>query len=220
MFLDRLDILAQKARPWIPFTALNTVWRMLDKEARTVLDIGCGKGEPMRFINRRKQFYAVGADIFKPYLKEYKRQGIHNEYVLCDVRHLPFADRSYDIVLCMEVLEHLEREEGKKLLSDMERIARKQVILSTPAGNYKQETYDENPHQEHKYLWIPREMRERGYELIGIGLRNLGGKSGIQSPLPRLLWPIMNFIWVLAGPVVYFLPGLAGDMVCKKKIGC
>jgi len=104
------------------------------------------------------------------------------------------------------------------LLRDMERIARKQVIFSTPVGNYKQEIYDGNPHQEHKYLWIPREMREHGYELIGIGLRNLGGKSGIQSPLPRLLWPIINFMWVLAGPVVYFLPGLAGDMVCKKGL--
>ena len=151
-------------------------------------------------------------------IRECKRQRIHSQYVLCDVRNLPFKDKSFDIVLCLEVLEHLGREEGKELLKKMEVIARKQVVLSTPVGNYKQESYDGNPHQEHKYTWSPKEMKARGYKVSGVGLRNIGGKAGIQSPLPSPLRLLVNIIWVLAGPVVYFLPGLAGDMVCTKKI--
>jgi hypothetical protein len=39
--------------PWIPFTSLNAVWRHIDPGSETILDVGCGKGEPFRFINRR-----------------------------------------------------------------------------------------------------------------------------------------------------------------------
>jgi len=218
-FSERLDVLAHKARPSVPFTALNTVWRLLDKESRSILDVGCGKGEPMKFINRHRKFHTMGVDIFEPYIEACKKQQIHDEYLLCNIQDLPFADKSFDIVLCMEVLEHLEKDDGEKLLMDMERIARRQVILTTPAGDYEQEAYDDNLHQEHKYIWSPREMKERGYRAVGIGVRNLGGKSGVQSPLPGFLHPLVNLTWVLAGPVVRFFPGLAGDMVCVKRIG-
>jgi hypothetical protein len=38
------EAVSQSVRPWLPFTALNTVWRHLDRRARTALDVGCGKG--------------------------------------------------------------------------------------------------------------------------------------------------------------------------------
>ena len=211
--------LAQKARPYIPFTALNTAWRSMNKGCQSILDVGCGTGEPMRFINRRNRYFSVGIDIFEPYLRECERQKNHSQYVLCDVRNLPFKEKSFDIVLCLEVLEHLGREEGETLLNKMESIAKKQVVLSTPVGNYKQESYDGNPHQEHKYTWSPKGMKARGYKVSGVGLRNLGGKAGIQSPFPQPLRVLISIIWVLAGPLVYFFPGLAGDMVCSKNFG-
>ena len=62
----RLDRLALRFRPYVPFSALNTVWRKLDKSSKTILDVGCGKGEPMAFINRHGKFKVVGIDIFKP----------------------------------------------------------------------------------------------------------------------------------------------------------
>lgn len=215
----KMNTFAHKARPRVPFTALNTVWRLIDKESKSILDVGCGKGEPMKFINRNQQFHTVGVDIFEPYIDLCKEQQIHDKYLVCDICDLPFAKKSFDTVLCMEVLEHLDKEDGEKLLRDIERIARKQVVLTTPVGNYEQEVFDDNLHQEHKYIWSPCEMKEQGYKTIGIGMRNLGGKSGIQSPLPGFLHPFVNFFWVLAGPVVYFAPGLAGDMVCIKKVG-
>lgn len=190
----------------------------MDKNAESILDVGCAKGEPMRFINRKKQFYTVGVDIFEPYIREAMRDPAHDTYVLSDARKLPFKKGSFDVVICMEVLEHLERNEGNALLQALAEIARKQVILSTPVGAHKQDSFDGNPHQEHKYVWSPQEMRQLGYQVRGGGIRGLGGKSGIQSPLPRLLHPLVNIIWVSSGPLTYFLPSLAGDMVCHKKL--
>lgn len=103
-------------RPIMPFTALNTVWRFLDKGAQSILDIGCGEGEPMKFINRRKWFYTVGLDVFKPYLLKAKREETHDDYVLCDVTYTPVKEKAFDVVIAIEVLEHLTREDGVKLL--------------------------------------------------------------------------------------------------------
>lgn len=215
---NRLEALAHTARPYVPFTTLNTVRRNMDKGTGTVLDLGCGNGEPMEFINRKRRFFALGVDVFRPYLRECRKTGTHEQYVLCDVRHLPFKSKSFDVVLCMEMLEHLTQSEGKQLLEDMEEIARSQVIATTPAGCHSQREYDNNPYQEHRHIWKPAELRQLGYKVRGQGVRNLGGKSGIQSPLPKALRALVVVLWVAAGPVTYFFPSLGGSMVGVKDL--
>jgi SAM-dependent methyltransferase len=218
MVADRLYGIVQSLRPHIPFTALNTVWRSIDAKVRSILDIGCGRGEPMRFIGRRMQLASVGADIFFPYLKECRTKRTHAAVIQCDVRYLPFRSDSFDAVLCMEVLEHMERDEGKHLLEEMERIARLQVILTTPVGYHEQTEYDGNPYQEHKHIWSPAALTRLGYRVVGHGVRGIGGWAGIQSPLPPILRPIVNVAWVMAGPVVRYFPALGGDMVAIKRL--
>ena len=124
MFAESIEELVRRLRPYIPFSALNTVWRKLDKSSKTILDVGCGKGEPMAFINRHGRFKAVGIDIFRPYLVEARRKGVYHDLILGDVRFLPFKDKSFDAVICMEVLEHLEKEDGEKLLLELERVVK------------------------------------------------------------------------------------------------
>ena len=178
-FADFMERIEHKIRPYLIFTALNTVCRSLHTNALSILDVGCGKGEPMKFINRNKSFYAVGLDVFKPYLRDCKKRGIHNDYILCDVKRLPLSERSFDVVLCTEVLEHLERRHGEELLQFMEKTARKQVIIATPVGEYKQLAYDGNPYQEHRWVWSPTEINRFGYEVRGVGVRGLGGEEGL-----------------------------------------
>jgi len=213
-----LDKLKEKTRPYIPFTSLNTVWRDLDANSKTLLDVGCGKGEPAKFINRKDRYFAVGFDAFEPYLKQDLKEKIHNAYVQGDVRFLPFADRSFDSVICLEVLEHLERADGELLLKELERVAAKQVIISTPVGNYKQGVFDGNPLQEHKYIWNPIEMKEKGYSVKGIGMRNLGGKAGVESKHSAPVQVLVNVLWALSSPFTHYFPNMAGDMVCIRHL--
>jgi len=209
----------QTVRPFVPFTALNTVWRHLDGDALTVLDVGCGRGRPMAFLRARRRISAVGADVFEPYLRECQRRQSHDALIRCDVRFLPFRPKSFDAVLCLEVLEHMGEEEGRALMRAMEELARRQVIITTPLGRHDQHEFDENPWQEHRHIWEPRELRALGYRIYGHGVRNLGGLSGVQSPLPRPLRPLMDFLWVAAGPFVHFRPEWAGNAVCIRRLG-
>jgi SAM-dependent methyltransferase len=216
--LNKIDRFTAQARPWVPFTILNTVRRSLAGPAMSILDIGCGKAEPMRFLNRRKEFRVVGVDIFEPYLQICRESGLYDDLVRADIRQLPFKPRSFDIVLCLEALEHLEKEEGGALLRAMEEIARKQVLFSTPVGKFRQVPYDRNPNQAHKYIWAPVDIKKFGYKVRGAGIRGFGGKSGPQSPFPKMLRLGVILIWILVSPLTYVFPGLAGGMVGSKNL--
>jgi SAM-dependent methyltransferase len=203
-------------RPYIVFTALNSVWRRLDKTANSIVDIGCGKGEPILFINKNKRFYTVGLDAFKPYLLFCHKKKIHDDYVLCDVKKMPLIDMSFDIALCTDVLEHLRKDDGRALMEIMEKIAVKQIIISTPVGECKRHAYEGNPFQEHLWIWNPSEIEQFGYRVNGISVRNIGGDDGLLSVSPKIIKPALLAISILMGFITYYLPILSGRMVCSK----
>ena len=131
----RFYIFEQRIRPYIPFTALNTVWWHLDKNSVNIVDVGCGEGIPAKFLRRHRHAFMLGLDIFLPSILTARKNGCHDQYIQADVRYLPIAEKSFDVVMSMEVLEHLDRQEGLDFLQALERIARRQVIVTTPEAN-------------------------------------------------------------------------------------
>lgn len=98
----------------------------------TILDVGCGRFSPLRMV--KKDSYKVGIDHYEPYISKSKEQFIHNKYVLGDVRALPFKSNSFDCAIATEVLEHLNKDDGLKMIREMERAAKRKIILTTPNG--------------------------------------------------------------------------------------
>ena len=221
----------EKYVAFIPFTFVDMVWWNLEKNARLVLDAGCGFGDPMNAINkRRKHSFTLGIDIFLPAIRACKNKGIHDAYILSDVRFLPFRERSFDIIVCFEVIEHLGKCEGFKLIAEFERIARRQVMMSTPVGYlHLIRGHRENPDDTHRSGWVPAEFEIREYEVKGInGLKCVSGASyggvgsrfgGIDAMnnLKKYLVYVLNY---LSRPLGYFVPNLAFNMLCVKKMNC
>ena len=95
--------------------------------------------------------------IFKQKLEVKKLENVSSP-IEADTLCLPFKDNSFDIVLATEVLEHLSRENGKQMLLEVERIATRQVLISTPLGKMNQPLdFIDNPLQIHKYIWDPEQ---------------------------------------------------------------
>jgi SAM-dependent methyltransferase len=206
---------AMKLRPYIPFTVLNTVWRKLDRKAITVLDVGCGKGEAMSFLKKHVGFELVGVDIFSPYLRISKETKSYQDVILADVTHLPFKDSQFDTVICMEVLEHLDKEDGEKLFQELERVTKRQILITTPISKYEQDPFDENPYQEHRHIWQLRELKERGYKVKGAGIRRL-----LRRDTNSAIFGILRHcIYTLGGFFSYNIPGL-GCHAVGEKIKC
>jgi ubiquinone/menaquinone biosynthesis C-methylase UbiE len=145
----------------------------------SVLDVDCGTTSPLREIP--KNFYTVGADIFKPSLLTLKILKFYDDLVLADGRHLPFKDETFDAVLALEVIEHMNKQEGYNFLIHMTRLAKKKVILSTPSGFKPQDEYA-NVYAKHLSGWNPEEFKAWGFKVMGFG----GLKTLFYDSLCRL----------------------------------
>jgi hypothetical protein len=77
----------------------------------------------------------------------------------------------------------------------MESIAKKRVLIFTPNGFVAQREYDNNPWQVHKSGWTAEEMKQRGYDVIGInGAKSLRGEFALSKIKPRFLGFIISRI--------------------------
>jgi SAM-dependent methyltransferase len=82
------------------------------RPARRVLDLGCGAGDSVdlfRSLDPRVEW--VGADIADSAEVTARTRG-DAEFVTFDGERLPFADGSFDLVFCKQVLEHARRPEA------------------------------------------------------------------------------------------------------------
>lgn len=103
----------------------------LGERPASVLEVGCGEGFVLEFLRGRMphlQLQALDADEVALSLARGRSGGI--PLYLADAAHLPFLDRSFDLVLCLEVLEHLE--EPLPALVELARVSRQGVIISVP----------------------------------------------------------------------------------------
>lgn len=172
------------------------------KDCRTILDLGCGCDSPLKGIHK---YYSVGIDLSNLSLLRSKRQAIHLEHVLMDTRRLGFKPKSFDCVTALDILEHLKRVDGSQLMDDMEKIAKKKVVIQTPNGFVPQT--DECPLQVHRSGWTVDDFKRRGYTTRGMaGLRYLRQEKARLRFKPEILWAI---IAGLTQKIVYHIPKFA-----------
>ena len=213
----------QRLQPYtiyIPFSPLNVLWHNINKNNRTVLDVCCGRGEPMESINLRGKFYKVGVDIYEPDVNKCKAKNLHDEYIICDVRDMPFENKSFDTVMCLSAIEHFDKTEAKQLLQSFEQIARKQVVIMAPVGEWRHKDINNDPNQcqRHRSIWSPKDFKELGYKVRGSELQKVFDEKGLHAHIPKIFKPLHVFIWLIVGPFVYLLPGLAGQQICSKTL--
>ena len=92
---------------------------------------GCGEGFGLDLLRRKKIGKNWrGIDFSAEAIRV--GQGLFSDLTLekGSIYQIPVADKSYDLVLCCEVLEHLERP--RAALKELLRIARGDIFLSVP----------------------------------------------------------------------------------------
>lgn len=194
---------------------------IIDKSAKSILDVGCGQGFPMKMIKFRMNFkYSVGVDLFKPYIEIGKKSKIHNYYVIKDVRKMKFENKSFDVVIALQILEHLKKEEAWKVLRKIEKIAKKQVIITTPIGKMYHPAVDNNKLQLHLSGFYPIEFEKRGYKIIKFGRKEILGEGGLVHKIDNDLFrKIVYSISYLLNICLYlFQPWANYYFVAYKKI--
>lgn len=147
---------------------------IINSSCRSILDLGCGQGLQMKTIKLRyPKIYALGIDLFKPYIDKCRKEKTHDKFKIADIRTLKLKDKSFDVVMASQVLEHMSKRDAFSLLRKIERWADKLVIISTPIGKVFYDTDDGNPLQKHKTFFYPEDFQKKGYKIIRIGGKSL-----------------------------------------------
>lgn len=124
---------------------------------KKILDVGCGAGETLRYLEKLFPKATVyGVDNSAKAVKYSMSRG-HKNVVRADALKLPFKDNFFDVVLFLDVLEHIR--DHQKALNEAKRVLKKggEVIITSPALSFIWSAFDDN--QGHKRRYTRREIR-------------------------------------------------------------
>jgi SAM-dependent methyltransferase len=130
-----------------------------------VLDAGCGEGETIERLRDLLPKPVQGIDLNPESVEFASARLPEDRFEVGDLTDLRFGDSSFDLVLCLEVLEHIPDPEPA--LREMARVSSSDLLISVPhepwfrlgslaRGNYLS---DWGNHPEHVNHWNPKTLR-------------------------------------------------------------
>lgn len=142
------------------------------KKDLRILDAGCGTGRTMEDL--RQYGEVVGLDFSPDALTFCRERGLKSLYQADLSEKLPFADKSFDLITCLDVLEHVKKD--KVAMSEFYRILRKggSLVLTVPAHPRLWSYWDEIIEHQRRYTKVSLEnkLEKAGFEIKKISSTN------------------------------------------------
>lgn len=143
----------------------------------SILDVGCGEGFTLKKLQEKKigkknEGIDYSTDAIKIGKKLYPGLTLSRG----DIYNLKYADNSFDVIICTEVLEHLD--DPKKAIQEMKRVASKHLIVSVPnepffvmanllRGKYLKHFGNHPEHINHWTMWgIEKLLKSQGFTIV------------------------------------------------------
>ncbi len=115
-------------------------------EKMSVLDVGCAKGFMLYdMIQMIPGVKVTGMDISK-YAIENAIEAVKDNLQIADAKNLPFDDNSFDIIISINTIHNLNREECALALREIERVSRGKSFITVDA-------YRNNEEKELMFEW-------------------------------------------------------------------
>lgn len=99
----------------------------LNDATLSILEVGAGSSGIARYLNR--PVFAV--DRLRSTLG-----GTGPLATVATIERLPFATSSVDIVICLDTLEHLRREQRIPAIKELARVSRRRLVIGSPMGSF------------------------------------------------------------------------------------
>ena|GEM_PF-1070842 len=122
-----------RSRNALPARLLRPILTKVREDGRAVLlDVGCGSPGLASLLT---DVSIVGVDLEAP-----TALMPNVKFQLGSILALPFPDRAFPVVACIDVLEHLPEEDRSRAVCELVRVASKAVLIACPHGKTAQES--------------------------------------------------------------------------------
>lgn len=150
-------------------TTASLLERYLEPEGK-ILELGCGRDSTVLRIHPHINY--VGVDAHLPYLQILSSSpnfsSVSAELMHSAFSDLSFAENEFTQIVLIDVLEHLEYDEGEALLIQLEKWSSNSIILKTTNGFVPQGEMDGNSYQRHLSGWSVDDLVSRGFKVHGL----------------------------------------------------
>lgn len=101
-------------------------------EISNCLDVGCAQPFLIEEIQKRKNVRVAGCDISEKVILSNKKLYPNAEFFVMDVSNSKPDGKQYDLVICSEVLEHIDN--WRTALQNISLLSRRWLIVTVPCG--------------------------------------------------------------------------------------
>lgn len=190
-------------RPEVSLRRRHTIIADALEEGSTVLELGCGDGKFLKYIDQNKNVNSEGIDLSTKAIETAKLRGVNARPG--DATTLDLENRTYDYIIAIELLEHVV--ESEKILKLCKSHFKKNLIVSTPnTGYWKYRTQLLAGHFPKQWLYHPSEhlrfwtfsdftewVKINGYDVESY--RSAKGTPLLEHIIPSLF--SMSVVWFL-----------------------
>ena len=152
------------------------------RERLKVLDVGGGRGKIWTSLPKCDCIHLTIVDPWEPENLESDPADRRLVSTLAGSSHL-FVENEFDIIIAIDVLEHLTRSDGYLFVYELAKLSHKLVFIYTPNGFVWQPPSENNMFNAHISGWSFRDLRALGLEEIRghVGLRGMFGPYALPK---------------------------------------
>jgi ubiquinone/menaquinone biosynthesis C-methylase UbiE len=104
-----------------------------------VLDVGCAKGFMLHDLQTLIPGLQIAGVDVSGYAIEHAMESVRDQLQVADARELPFADASFDVVISINTIHNLERDDCAQALREIERVGRGRAFVTVDAWRNEEE---------------------------------------------------------------------------------
>ena len=141
-------------------------------QPKSVLDIGCGFGlwgflcrEYIDVMNGNVQpeewtMRIDGIEFWEPYIQAHQR-ALYTSIKIGDVRELAPDIEPYELIIAGDVIEHLDKDDGKKVIGELYEKAERALLVNIPLGEgWEHPEQYGNPGELHRSMWEESDFQD------------------------------------------------------------
>ncbi len=132
--------------PYSRFFYWRYAWANRFCRGKKVLEIPCGMGWGTSLLTRAR--YVAGVDVAAEAVQEARRRyaGKNREFVVGSMQALHFKKETFDIVICLEGIEHVDRETAERFLREAYRTLKPGGLLLVSSPRHATKEHSGNPY--------------------------------------------------------------------------